>query len=183
MADATTGCKKLDEVNKPVDSADACAAALYPTEDEDYQVRLTGLYIPPSAAKTADGLDALANDASQTKDKEGKSLSHLMVGDFNPNCWKGDSDAPFREWVANEGLWELSNPREATYVTGPTFAKSSDRSVQNRILERSVRQMPEFRPIRCIPTFHEMSKVRPNLVCPNFRPSAPELADSVDPNM
>merc|ERR1712131_157216 len=65
----------------------------------------------------------------------------------------------------------------------PTCHQSMDRSVQNRILARSVRQMSKFWPIRWIRTAHKLSKIWPNLVDPNCRPNVHDLADPVDPNL
>ena len=83
-----TSCRKLEEVCSPHARIDACAASLFPTGEEEYQLRLTGAYIPPSAEIGEDYPRNLAADDCQTGNRDGKMVSHLIVGDFNPNCWR-----------------------------------------------------------------------------------------------
>ena len=97
MADANTVCKKLKGAMKPVASVDAYAMILCLTGGEEFQLRLTCLFTPPSEEITAEGLAALTNEATQTWYKDGQCISHLTVGDFNPNCCQGGSDALIHE--------------------------------------------------------------------------------------
>ena len=47
-------------------------------------------------------------------------MSHLTAGDFNLHSWGGGDDTRYHERVAESGIWELSDPRLATYERGGT---------------------------------------------------------------
>ena len=134
MVDEATKCRKLENISRPREPIDVCAILLLPTGNEDYQIRLTGIYIPPSAKATAVDLESLTAEEQQSTDGNGQPLSHLLVGDFNPNCWKSGDDSLYQEWIAECGLWELSHPRETTYKTG---------SVLDKFLLRIGKDIPE----------------------------------------
>ena len=123
MVGAYTKCKKLEEFQKLPGKIDACAAALYPTAEEGYQIRLTGVYIPPSIEAAAASLKNLVDEKCQTLYSHREMVSHLMVGDFYPNCWKRGPEDRYNDWIAEEGLWDLSRPEIATYITGSALDK------------------------------------------------------------
>ena len=123
LVDANTKCKKLEVFQKPSEKIDACGAILYPTGDEGYQIRITGIYIPPSIEATAASLKNLVDEKYQISYSNGDMISHLIIGDFNPNSWKRGPEDRYSDWIAEEGLWDLSHPKTATYATGSALDK------------------------------------------------------------
>ena len=85
IASPTIACRKLEGIEKPSHPIDACSFILYPTESEDYQLRITGVYLPPSCEPQASQLECLVDQQYQTQDPRGGCISHLLIGDFNPN--------------------------------------------------------------------------------------------------
>ena len=86
-------------------------------------VRISGVYIPPSADATPHMLRALTDLESQSTDSQGNVLSHLLVGDFNQHSWNKKADELFHEWMVDTGMWELSDPRVPTHRKGSTLDK------------------------------------------------------------
>ena len=123
LADENVACKKTENICRPWVSVDVCSILLYPTGEADYQIRITGVYIPPSAKMDIEGMALITKDEAQTKGADGQNISHLLVGDFNPNCWRGGGDEKYHEWIDEHGLWELSHPHQATFKTGSVLDK------------------------------------------------------------
>ena len=115
--------RKLPQAPKPEGDICACSCLIYTGPAADGAVRLTGLYVPPSADATPEMLECLVNPAAQTIDSQGEVLSHLLVGDFNPYTWLGKSDQLYHEWTGENGLWELSDPPLATHKKGHALDK------------------------------------------------------------
>ena len=122
LVDDNTRCLEVRDVQRPKVNIDICSVLLYPAGEESYKIRVTEIYIPPSVEARAKDLEPLVDPGCQSADLEGTHLSHVYVGDFNPNCWKGGSDS-YQEWVMENGLWELSHPGEATFKTGSVLDK------------------------------------------------------------
>ena len=113
----------LDKIPKPPLPIDVCSFILYPSKDAGYGIRVTGIYLPPSAEATPAMLSTLTKANYQSCGLQGGSLSHLILGDLNPNCWKGTKKAGFTEWLMEDGLWELTDPQLATFKTGSSLDK------------------------------------------------------------
>ena len=114
MVDEHAACKKLSEFQRPRPPADVCSIILYPTGEEDYQIRASGVCIPPSAKMDTEGIKNLSGGAEQTRDRLGNIISRLLVGDFNPNSWRGECDEQNKEWIVEHELWELLDPSQET---------------------------------------------------------------------
>ena len=117
--------KVLPMENRPLLPINACSMLVYPTGDEDYALRITGVYLPPPPTLTVEPymLDSLTERESQTNYATGGMVSHLIVGDFNQHSWKGGSDSLYQEWMAETGMWELSDPSMATHQQGSALDK------------------------------------------------------------
>ena len=66
----------------------ACSCLIYPHHRYDVAVRLTGIYIPPSADATGAMVEYLTKPSSQIKSSGGGVMNHLLVGDCNQNTWE-----------------------------------------------------------------------------------------------
>ena len=117
--------KVLPKVNRPLLPINACSMLVYPTGEEDYAIRITGVYLPPPPTVTVEPsmLDSLTEKESQTEYATGGTISHLIVGDFNQNSWKGGNDSLYHEWITEAGMWELSDPSKATHQQGSALDK------------------------------------------------------------
>ena len=81
-------------------------------------------YIFPHSAKAKPGhLATVAQKKYQSCNQRGEVLSHVVIGDFNPDCWAGDSNSTFHEWLIRDGIWELTDPSLATFKTGSAIDK------------------------------------------------------------
>ena len=67
LADTETTCRQLNKAPEPSYPIDACAILLYPTDEEAYALRITGIYVPPSAEATPARLDPVVRADHQTK--------------------------------------------------------------------------------------------------------------------
>ena len=118
LARATAPCRKFTQTTKPPETIDTCSIILYPTGIEDYAIQITGVYIPPSAQATGEQLSLLTQPGCQAFTRQGSAISHLLIGDFNPNCWADKGGMQYQEWLSDLGLWGLSDPSLPTYITG-----------------------------------------------------------------
>ena len=116
-------CSKVKDLARPHKDIDACSCLLYPYHSVGEVVRISGVYIPPSADATPHMLRALTDLESQSTDSQGNVLSHLLVGDFNQHTWNKKTDELFHEWMGDTGMWELSDPRVPTHRKGSTLDK------------------------------------------------------------
>ena len=123
MAKIGAACKVFHRAEKPPSPVDTCSVLLYPTGQEDYAIQITGVYVPPSALVTGESLRTLTAPGRRAETKGGMPISHLLVGDFNPNCWAENASMNYQEWAAEQGLWNLADPRLPTYVTGSSLDK------------------------------------------------------------
>ena len=123
LVDTNKSVRKLDEIQALGHQIDACSFLLCPTHEEDCAIQITGVYIPPSSHATPEMLRPLAEDRQCSVNGQDSLLSHLIVGDLNPNCWEGDSDEKYKEWLLEAGIWELSDPAVATLKTGSSLDK------------------------------------------------------------
>ena len=118
LVDQSISYARIPGVKKPPRSIDACTFLLYPSKQEDYVLRVTGIYLPPSAEVTPNQLETVTGHKYQTISAKGGEASHLIVGDFNPNCWRRKDKVLYHEWAAGAGLWELSDPKKITFIRG-----------------------------------------------------------------
>ena len=102
---------------------DVCSIIIYPNETEADGIRISGVYISPSATARAEDLTPLTSMRQQSINNRGEQLNHLILGDLNPNSWKGDKDKMFQEWLAEQELWELTNPAIPTHNEGSALDK------------------------------------------------------------
>ena len=123
MAKIGVACTVFKRVKKPPSPIDTCSVLLYPTGREDYVIQITGVYIPPSALITGERLQTLTAPGCRAETEAGRPYSHLLLGDFNPNCWAENASLNYQEWTAEQGLWNLSDPKLPTYVTGSSLDK------------------------------------------------------------
>ena len=123
LAHHTVSFKKLEKIPKPPRPIDICSFLLYPTHTEEWGIRITGIYIPPSAEATPGKLTTITGRDYQSETPRGDTYSHLIIGDVNPNCWKEKPGEKYHEWLAEDGLWELTDPALATYKTGSSLDK------------------------------------------------------------
>ena len=119
----TTSCRKFTRPIQPVNSIDTCSMVLHPTGAEDYAIQITGIYIPPSAKIDGDNLNPLLHPDCRARTPEGEITSHLLIGDFNPNCWAENAEIQYQEWIIGHGLWELADPHLPTFATGSSLDK------------------------------------------------------------
>ena len=134
MAKIGTPCKRAPRECWPPDPIDTCSVLLCPTNAEGYALQITGIYIPPSALATSEQLVSLTDPRCRAAAMEGGPLSHLLIGDFNPNCWSEGDSTQFQEWIMEQGMWDLTDPSLPTYVTGSSL---------DRILLCPGRDIPE----------------------------------------
>ena len=123
LVDGHTSVRKPKGLPKPEDAVDACTVLVYPASAEEFALRLTGLYLPPSAEVTQSMLEKVVGPAYQTFNRQGVPASHLIMGDLNPNCSRGGGKQLYLEWVLSNELWELSDPSQATFKTGSSLDK------------------------------------------------------------
>ena len=100
-----------------------CSCLIYPTHSVASVIRVTGVYIPPSADATPDMVQFLTAPHNQVQTQNGEYINHLIVGDFNQHTWKGKTDDLFHEWVGDSGMWELSDPTIPTHRKGSALDK------------------------------------------------------------
>ena len=112
LAHEDVACRKLKTLIPLPRLIDGCSCMLYPTKDEQYPVRLTGLYVPPSAEATPELLMGVTQPCNE--DRTGQ-ISQLIVGDLNTNTWQGGCSDKYYEWLSQAGLWELSDPDLPTF--------------------------------------------------------------------
>ena len=117
--------KVLPKDERPSLHINACSLLLYPTGEEDYALKVTGVYLPPPPTLTVEPhmLSFLTDLEQQEVYQTGGNISHLIVGDFNQHSWKGGNDSLYHEWIAETGMWELSDPAKATHQQGSALDK------------------------------------------------------------
>ena len=115
LVDTNLACKKITDIQMPPKPIDVCSCIIYPLGREEYQIRVTAIYVPPSAKATPEMLATITGPEHQTQLGELGHASHLIVGDLNPNTWKSESNSKYYEWLAEAGLWELSDPMLPTF--------------------------------------------------------------------
>ena len=96
-----------------------CVIRLFPTEDPQTEMRLTGLYVSPSNTSqiTMSMLEELG--ATRRGRCTGEDVPHLLIGDFNTTSW----GQLFAEWVGKQGMQELVDPAIPTYALGSSIDK------------------------------------------------------------
>ena len=123
LANNDISCRKLVGVPKSLPPIDACSCILYPTEEDTYQIRITGVYVPPSAEARSEMTEAPLERDYHIRGQGSGLASDFLAGDFNPNTWKGGGGKLSHEWLAESGLCELSNPALPTFETGSVLDK------------------------------------------------------------
>ena len=72
-----------------------CSCLIYPKRSTTSVLRVTGVYIPPSADATPAHLEFLTAPNNQIHDRCGECMNRLLVGDFYQHTWKGKTDDLF----------------------------------------------------------------------------------------
>ena len=118
-------CIKLPKVRRPALPISACTILLYPTGEETHQIRITGVYFPPSTSQptTQSWVSPLTDEDNQSYLPDGSVVNHLIVGDVNQNSWQGGNDHCYHEWMQEVGAWELSDPIRPTHEKGSALDK------------------------------------------------------------
>ena len=96
IAHTSLSIKKLDKAPKPPGPIDTCSFILYPKQQDKDGIRVTGIYLPPSAKAKPGHLATITKAKYQSTNSHGEILSHLVIGDLNPNCWAGDSNSEYQ---------------------------------------------------------------------------------------
>ena len=123
LAGPQVNCRKLTSPPLLPAPIDSCSCIVYPKRCEEQQMRLTGIYLPPSAEAIPSMLRTLTKSLDLSSEGGLRDLTHLIVGDLNPNTWKHRDKDLYHEWISEEGLWELSHPELPTYKTGAVLDK------------------------------------------------------------
>ena len=112
--------ERLDDTDRELlPYVEHCSVRFFPTTDPCTEMRITGVYIPPSqvSSLTIDRLMRL------TPFKKGVSTGdrapQLLAGDFNTTEW----GQLYMEWTQEAGLQELVNPETPTFALGSSLDK------------------------------------------------------------
>ena len=96
-----------------------CSARFFPTEDPSTELRITGVYIPPSQVNSLT-IDSLMRLVAPTMGvATGDVVPQLLGGDFNTTEW----GSPFYEWTQEAGMQELVDPEVPTFALGSSLDK------------------------------------------------------------
>ena len=120
LAHENVACRKLETIIPLPRLVDGCSCMLYPTKDERYPIRVTGLYVPPSAEADPELLAEVTQPCVEDRDGQ---ISQLIVGDLNTNTWRGGCSDKYYEWLSEAGLWELSDPDLPTFKSNTVIDK------------------------------------------------------------
>ena len=120
LAHGNVACRKLETATPLPRPIDGCSCMLYPTKDDQYPVRLTGIYIPQSAEATPELLAGVTQPCAEDQDGP---ISQLVIGDHNANTWQGGCSDKYYEWLSEAGLWELSDPDLPTFMSNAVIDK------------------------------------------------------------
>ena len=118
LAGPQVSCRRLTSPPLLPAPIDSCSCFVYPKHSEGHQIRLTGIYLPPSAEAIPSMLASLTTPLGLSSEGGQKDLTHPIAGDLNPNTWKRRDKDLYLEWFSEAGLWELSRPELPTYKTG-----------------------------------------------------------------
>ena len=81
-------------------------------------IRLTGVFLPPSAKPKIEQVKMLTDHRSDSAHK-GVRIGHIMTGDFNHPSWP----THYADWVGSYGIWELTDRNKETYASGNSLGK------------------------------------------------------------
>ena len=100
-------------------TVERCAIRLFPTEDPETEMRVSGIYIPPSQTSSLTQ-QLLGEMGATTRGRAtGEDVPHLLVGDLNTNSW----GQLYAEWIGTQGLQELVDPEIPTFALGSSIDK------------------------------------------------------------
>ena len=123
MAKTEAPCRKVIRRQRPPDPINTCSVLISPTGLEEDSIQVAGIYIPPSALAMGEQLSTLVDSNYRETAKSGEPFSHLLIGDFNPNCWRENERKQYHEWVTESGLWDLADPALPTFIKGSSLDK------------------------------------------------------------
>ena len=89
-----------------------CSTTVYRKGDYGLPLNIVGAYRPPESKHPPYDM-ALTR---MTKENKEKGITTLIVGDLNVTSWKNH----YQDWIEQNELWELSNPRVPTFKKGTT---------------------------------------------------------------
>ena len=109
----------ITEVSDLTPIVERCAIRLFPTEDHDTEMRVTGVYITP--ANTGNLTPQILEEVGATMKgrSTGEEAPHLIVGDLNTRSW----EQMYAEWLGTQGLQELVDPDIPTFALGSSIDK------------------------------------------------------------
>ena len=100
----------LPGVELPLNS---CSIWLYLNKPELPKVRPTGAYFTPAAKPKLEQVEMLTDSRSMHR-YNGVQTGHLIARDFNHPNWQ----TQYETWAGQYGIWELTNPRKRTFISG-----------------------------------------------------------------
>ena len=103
----------------PRSCIEACSIMLYPTDQQETAIKITGVYISPKRTRALTAKKFAKLSKASINNKTGEIQQHLLVGDFNTTSWT----SLFHEWTQEEGIWKLVNPELPTISTGGCIDK------------------------------------------------------------
>ena len=80
--------------------------------------RITGIYFSPTV-KPNEMQVKMLTDRGSRRVYEGMELGHVIGGDFNHPSWQVE----YGRWIANGGIWTLTDPDRATPASGNSLDK------------------------------------------------------------
>ena len=123
LARRRVSCRKLSGAPRPGGEVNACTCLVFPKQYEEEVVRLTGVYVPPSADATPAMLEKVVASEERTQNKAGVVEDHVLTGDFSQHTWAGRTDDLYHEWTGALGIWALSDPMSPTHIKGSALDK------------------------------------------------------------
>ena len=116
---AAAHCVTLPAAPRPTPPGNACSILLLPFGRGFLQLRLTGVYFPPSlvASMTRQRAPPMTYPLFKSTTRGGSQISYLSVGGCNSRTGRGGSEVPIRMWLTEVGAWEMSGPGFHTHAT------------------------------------------------------------------
>ena len=91
-----------------------CATIIYPNHNANDKLAVVGIYRPPY--KEHPSYKGAIQQMMGMRKKE--QITTILIGDLNLNSWLEKEKEEYVDWIEEEQLWELSDPRTPTYRTG-----------------------------------------------------------------
>ena len=105
--------RKMDEKPSASLPLNSCSILVYMYARDIPALRMTGIYLPPSAKPKVESV-AMLTDAASIATHIKETVGHLMGGDLNHPSWL----TGYEEWLGDYGLIELTDPSLGTFASG-----------------------------------------------------------------